>query len=58
MFDILLIVLIVLLLTGGGYGYRSGAVTYNNPFGIVLGVLLILLLIALLSPWPYPHRYW
>ena len=46
MITILLIALIVLLLGGGGYAWRGGYVSYGNPLGIVLLVVLILLLLG------------
>ncbi len=39
--NILLIVLLVLLLCGGGYGFRAGWGPYNGIFGIL--ILLIVL---------------
>lgn len=44
--DILLIILIVLLLCGGGYGYTRRSDWGNGPVSIV-GILLIILLIFL-----------
>ena len=32
--SILLVIVLVLLLFGGGWGYRRGAVAYHDPFGI------------------------
>lgn len=66
MLDILLILLLVAAL--GGFGWNAGwwhgpygpAPTpgYFNPLGLVLTIVLILLLLSLLSPWPFRHVYW
>lgn len=47
---LLLIVLLVLLLAGGGYGWHTGYVTYGNPVGLVLLVIVVVLLVGLLLP--------
>jgi hypothetical protein len=46
MLTILLIVLIVMMFGGWGYGRRSGG-SYGNPMGVV-GLLLVIVLIAIL----------
>lgn len=56
MITILLIVLIILALSGGFYGYRTGYVTYSNPIGFILLIVVILLLLGLFTG-PYYH-YW
>lgn len=54
---LLLIVLLILVLAGGGYGWRGGWVTYGNPLGVVLFVILILLLLGLVLP-PLGYRWY
>jgi hypothetical protein len=46
MLTILLIVLIILMLGGWGYGRNSGG-SYGNPMGII-GVLLVIALVVIL----------
>jgi NADH:ubiquinone oxidoreductase subunit 6 (subunit J) len=46
MMTILLIVLIVMMLSGWGYGRSSGG-RYGNPMGVV-GVILVIVLVVLL----------
>jgi hypothetical protein len=55
--DILIIILILLLICGGAWGWQGGHVALSNPVGIILLVLLILLLLGLFVPF-FPHRYW
>jgi hypothetical protein len=55
--DLLLLILIIILLCGAGWGWQGGTVAWNNPVGIILFVILILLLLGLFGPW-LPHRYW
>lgn len=47
---LILIVLLILLLAGGGWGWNAGHVTYGNPIGILLFVILIILLVGLIAP--------
>jgi len=54
--NLLLIILLVLILCGGGYGFRSGALVVGNALSTILFVVLILVIVGLLFP-PYPcHR--
>lgn len=57
---LLLVILVVLLLCGGGWGYSTGHVTWGNPAGIILFVLLLLVVVGLVGSgsglgW---HRLW
>lgn len=56
MITILLIVLLVLFLSGGFYGYRGGYITYGNPLGIILIIIVVLLLLGFFTGPIY--RYW
>jgi hypothetical protein len=56
--DLVLIVVLVLLLFGGGVGWRTGAVAVGNPLSIILIVVLILLLVGLLGPRMGLRGYW
>ena len=47
---LILIILLILLLFGGGYGWHTGNITYGNPLGIVLFIIIVLLLLGLLLP--------
>ena len=47
---LILIILLILLLLGGGYGWHTGNITYGNPLGIVLFIIIVLLLLGLLLP--------
>ena len=49
MIAILLVVLLVVLIARGGYGYSTGYMTYQHPLNIVLLVLLILVILALVG---------
>ena len=51
---ILLVIVLVLLLFGGGWGYRSGAVAYHDPLGIVLILLFVIVIFGLVG---YPYFY-
>ena len=58
--SLVLIVLVILLLCGGGWGFHSGAwggsAGYGHPLGIVLFVLLVMVLLGgFLGPW---HHYY
>ena len=47
---LLLVVLLILLIAGYGCGYRGGwIVSYGDPRGVILMVLLVLVLVALLG---------
>jgi hypothetical protein len=53
--DLILIVLLIAAI--GGFGWNAGwrppaGPMYFNPLGLVLLILVILLLVSLLSPWP------
>jgi hypothetical protein len=59
--DLLLIVLLIAAL--GGFGWNAGwrapaGPVYFNPLGLVLLVLVVLLLVALLAPWPMRHSWY
>lgn len=54
---LILIVLLILLLCGGAWGYSGGYVTYGNPLGLILLVILVLLLVGLLLP-PLGYRWY
>jgi hypothetical protein len=41
---LILIILVIFLLFGGGYGYYRGSLAFNNPLGIVLIIIVLLLL--------------
>ena len=66
MLTVVLIILLVLVLTGGGVGWQRGVVTPNNLLGVVLFSVLVLILLGLLvhlvplerNPWTGPpgHR--
>ena len=49
---LLLIVLLVRILAGSGWGYRTGLVAWPNPLSIILLVLVIFLIVGLLTPKP------
>jgi hypothetical protein len=46
---VILIVLLVLVFAGGGWGYRTGYVGAQSPVGIILLVLVLLLVLGLLG---------
>ena len=46
---LILIILLVLLFAGGGWGYSTGYMTYQHPLNIVLLVVLLLLLLGLVG---------
>jgi hypothetical protein len=48
---LLLVIVLVLLIAGGGWGWQSGYVSHNNPLGIVLLVLIVLLVVGLIPYW-------
>lgn len=58
--DILLIVLLLLILFGGVYGFRQpGYWPEHSLVGVLLLVLFVFLIIALLAPpWPYHRVLW
>lgn len=47
---LLLVIVLLILLLGGGYGYNAGYVTYGNPLGVVLFIIIILVLLGLFLP--------
>jgi hypothetical protein len=51
---ILLILVLVLCLGGGFWGYRGGYVGYN-PLGLVLLIVVILVVVGLFTSFPYRH---
>lgn len=53
---LLLIILVVLVLCGGGWGYRAGwyGPGFYNPIGLILVILVIVLLFGALGG-PYLH---
>ena len=46
---IVLLVLIVVLLAGGGMGWRNDYWGYGNPVGLVLLVLLVVIVFSLIG---------
>jgi uncharacterized membrane protein (DUF373 family) len=57
--DIILIVLLVLILCGGGYGVWGGTFGANAPYnivGLLLLVFLLLVLFGLFNPWGHFTR--
>lgn len=46
---LILIVVLVLLIAGGGYGWRSGYYGPGDPLGIILIVVLLVLLFGVLG---------
>jgi hypothetical protein len=58
--DIVLIILLILLLCGGGFGLFNGWYGPGGPYnivGLILAVFMFLLLFGLLSPYGH-HAYW
>jgi hypothetical protein len=51
---ILLVIILVLILFGGGWGYRSGTIAYRDPLGMVLIILFVVVLFGLFG---YPYFY-
>lgn len=56
---LILLIILLLVLLGGGYGWRSGyfAPGTNNPLGILLIVIVVILIIGLLLPFAGYHWY-
>jgi hypothetical protein len=50
--DLLLLVILVLLLAGSGWGYRTG-VAFDGVLGALLLVVVVLILVGLFTPY---HR--
>jgi hypothetical protein len=50
--DLLLIVILVLILAGGGWGYRTG-VALDGVLGALLLLVVVLILVGLFTPY---HR--
>lgn len=64
--DIVLIILLILLFCGGGWGLHAGywgptpaggTAPGYNPLGILLLVVLVLIIIGLFAPF-WHHAYW
>lgn len=54
---LILLVLLIVLLCGGAWGWQGGYVSYGNPLSLVLLVILILLLLGLVLP-PLGYRWY
>jgi hypothetical protein len=50
--DLLLIVILVLILAGGGWGYRTG-IALDGVLGALLLIVVVLVLVGLFTPY---HR--
>jgi hypothetical protein len=58
MLELLLIILLVVFLFGGARWRASGAIV-GDTLGVILLVLVILIVLSLLTPWPYRHSlFW
>lgn len=47
--SLFLILLLVLLVAGGGYGWSTGYTTHESPAGIILLVLIVLVILGLIG---------
>lgn len=55
MLELLILILLVLLIFGG-FRYRAHGDIFADPIGIVLVVIIVLILISFVTPFPYYHR--
>ena len=43
--ELILVIFVIMILCGGGWGYRSGAITgFGSPLGLLLIVLLVVVI--------------
>ena len=54
MLELLIILLVVFLVFGGARWRASGAVA-GDALGIILLIVVVLIVLSLLTPWPYHH---
>ena len=50
MLEIILIVVLVMILLGGGIGYRAGTIGPRDPLAIVLLLVVIMIIIMFVGP--------
>lgn len=56
MVELLIIILLICVLFGG-WRWRSGAMTPNDPLFFILLVVILLCLAGFLTPYPYRYRW-
>jgi hypothetical protein len=55
--DILLILVFILMLAGSVWGWRQGYAAFDVTTTVWLIVLFVVLLM-IIAPWPQRHAYW
>jgi hypothetical protein len=55
--DILLVLVFILMLAGGIWGWRQGYAAFDLTTAVWL-IVLVLVLLMIISPWPHRHAYW
>ncbi len=55
--DILLIVVFILMLAGSVWGWRQGYAAFDITTAVWL-IVLVVVLLMIIAPWPQRHAYW
>ena len=55
--DILLILVFILMLAGSVWGWRQGYAAFDVTTAVWL-IVLVVVLVMIIAPWPQRHAYW
>lgn len=56
MLELLLIILLILIIFGGARWRATGAMV-GDALGVLLLIFIVLIVLSLLTPWPYHYRF-
>jgi hypothetical protein len=55
--DILLIVVFILMVAGSVWGWRQGYAAFHVTTAVWL-IVLVVVFLMIIAPWPLRHAYW
>lgn len=57
MLELLVLILLILLLFGG-WRWRATGALVGDALGVIVLIFFIVIVISLLTPWPYHHAWY